>query len=113
MTWADDPTVMNTLRAKAQAHELTICIEHEIPLTGELRNQGAQIISYGELGVIPRSRYTIIDFESNSARVAVGGSVGKAHVIQEFRNGEPFFAVAEDLARLLVAYNQHYHAAGH
>jgi hypothetical protein len=111
MTWANDPAVQKTLHEKAQRDELTICIEHMIPLAEQLRDNGAKVISYGELGVVPRSRFTVIDFESNSARVAVGGAVGSAHVIQEFRNGDPFFAVAEDLARLLVAYGQHENVA--
>src|SRR5207249_2946132 len=94
MTWADDPSVTNVLMEKARQHELTICIEHMIPLAEELQQQGAEVISYGELHVVPRSRYTIIDFERDSARVAVGGAVGRSHVIQEFRNGEhPFFGV--------------------
>jgi hypothetical protein len=78
-----------------------------IPLAEELQQRGANVISYGELAVVPRSRYTIIDFQNDSARVAVGGAVGKSHVIQEFRNGEhPFFGVADDLAKILIAYKQ-------
>jgi hypothetical protein len=103
MSWATDNNTRNILFAKAERHELTICIERMIPLARELQERGANIIEYGALGVVLRSRYTIIDFERDGARVAVGGPVGKTHVIQEFRNGEhPYFAVAEDLAKVLV-----------
>jgi hypothetical protein len=112
MSWANEGTVRDILFEKAERQELIICIEHMIPLVQELRERGAEVILYGELEVVPRSRYTIIDFERDGARVAVGGAVGKTHVIQEFRNGEhPYFAVAEDLARILIAYNRRHHAA--
>ncbi len=108
MSWAtSDRSTRELLRRKAAANELTICIEHMIPLAQELEEQGATIICYGELGVVPRSRYTIIDFESDSARVAVGGAVNRAHIIQEYRNGEhPFFSIAEDLTKILIAYRR-------
>jgi hypothetical protein len=112
MSWANEDNVRDVLFEKAERQELTICIEHMIPLAQELQQRGANIIAYGELEVVPRSRYTIIDFERDGARVAVGGAVGKAHVIQEFRSGQhPYFAVAEDLAKILVAYNRRRNAA--
>jgi hypothetical protein len=112
MSWANEDDVREILFKKAERHELTICIERMIPLAKELQERGANVIEYGEFGVVLRSRYTIIDFEKDAARVAVGGAVGKSHVIEEFRNGEhPFFAVAEDLAKILVAYNRRENAA--
>jgi hypothetical protein len=112
MSWADDKATRDVLSDKARAGELIICIEHTIPLAEELATKGATIISYGELGVVPRSRYTIVDFESDSARVAVGGAVGYSHVIQVYRNGQhPFFSVAEDLAKILLAYKRVSNAA--
>ncbi len=113
MTWADDDiATQDVLREKARRHELIICIEKMIPFAQELEREGANVISYGELDIVPRARYTIVDFQSDSARVAVGGAVGKVHVIQEFRNGEhPFFGVADDLARILIAYKRRANAA--
>jgi hypothetical protein len=112
MSWAGDESIRQVLVEKAQRNELTICIETVIPLAAQLATLGAQVISCGELEVVPRSRYTIIDFERDGARVAVGGTVGRHHVIQEFRSGDhPFFAVAEDLARLLIAYDRRQNAA--
>lgn len=91
MTWASESAIEEALREKARRHELTICVEHMFPLAEQLQADGADVVSYGELDVVPRSRYTIIDFQNDSARVAVGGSVGHHHVIQKFRNGEhPF-----------------------
>jgi hypothetical protein len=111
MTWVD-ATVREILLNKARNHELTIFIEHPLPIAAELAQAGAEVISYGDLGVVPQSRYTIIDFEKHGARVAVGGAVGNRHVIQEFRDGEhPFFAVSEDLAKILIAYHRRAHAA--
>jgi hypothetical protein len=113
MSWVDTPKVKNVLIEKSRKNELIICVDHIIPLVEELRLEGAEIIQYGMLGVVPRSRYTIIDFEKDNARVAVGGSVGNYHVIQEFRNGEhPFFGVADDLVRFLNAYTRQANAAG-
>jgi hypothetical protein len=109
MTWLNE-SVREILIRKAQNHELTLCIEHMLPIAKELEKEGADIISYGDLGVVPQSRYTIIDFEKHGARVAVGGAVGRRHVIQEFREGDhPFFAVAADLAKILIAYKQRGH----
>jgi hypothetical protein len=111
MSWVD-ATVRQILVAKARQRELTICMEHQLPLAEELQREGAEVISYAELGVVPKSRYTIVDFEKHGARVAVGGAVGNHHVIQVFRDGEhPFFAVAEDLAKILIAYQRRGHVA--
>lgn len=104
MSWAHDEAIRQVLLEKAGRNELTICLEHPIGLTDELRGQGAQIVTYGALGHVPRSRFTIVDFGREGARVAVGVKVGNDHVIQEFRSGDhPFFAVAEDLVKLLLA----------
>lgn len=104
MSWTDDEATRQVLREKAGRNELTICLEHPIRFTNELRQQGAQIVTYGALGHVPLSRFTIVDFGREGARVAVGVKVGNDLVIQEFRSGDhPFFAVAEDLVKLLLA----------
>lgn len=111
MTWVD-ATVQEILTNKARRRELTICVEHHLPIAEALQKEGAEVVSYGELGVVPQSRYTIIDFEKHGARVAVGGAINNHHVIQVFRDGEhPFFAVAEDLAKILIAYKRRQDAA--
>ena len=89
---------------KATRRELTVFLEHSIPLTDELRERGATIITYQSLGHIPRARFTIVDYGREGARVAVGVHEHGRHVIQEYQNGfHPFFAVAEDLVRFLIA----------
>ena len=104
MSWTDDEAIRQVLMKKARRNELTVCLEHTIRLTDELRRQGARIVTSGALGHVPRSRFTIVDFGREGARVAVGVKVGNDHVIQEFRSGDhPFFAVAEDLVKLLLA----------
>ena len=104
MSWAHSDETRKVLFEKAQRNELTICIQAPIQLTDELKSHGAEIYPYAELGHVPRSRFTIIDFERDGARVAVGGTVNGKHLIQEFESGKhPFFSVAEDLVKLLLA----------
>lgn len=103
MSWAQDRTTKDILIQKAHNGELTLCVEHSLPIIEELRAAGAAVINYGGLHV-PRSRFTIVDFEKEGARVAVGAKQNGVHVIQEYRNGEhPFFGVAEDLVKILAA----------
>jgi hypothetical protein len=107
MSWAHEQQIQNILFLKARRQELTICIEQPISLTNELQLAGARIISYASLGHTPRSRFTIIDFEKEGARVAIGGKVGSVHNIQEFQNGvNAEFGVAEDLAKILIAFGE-------
>jgi hypothetical protein len=104
MSWARADSVRNVLVGKADRGELTVCLEHEVQLTNELHNHGANIVTYGHIGHVPRSRFTIVGFEREGARVAVGVADNGRHVIQEFQSGaHPFFAVAEDLVKLLIA----------
>ena len=107
MSWAQEGETRAVLLGKARRNELTVCVEHSMPLTDALRDAGATIINYGHLRHIPRSRFTIVDFEKEGARVAVGAKFKGRHVIQEFQNGEhPFFGVAEDLVKILIENNR-------
>lgn len=107
MSWAQEQSTVDILLSKARQNELTVCIEHDIPLTNDLRRAGAKIIKYGALNHVPKSRFTIVDYEREGARVAVGASIMGHHVIEEFQSGQhPFFAVAEDLVKILSAYNE-------
>jgi hypothetical protein len=104
MSWAGDGAIRKLLSEKARRNELTVCLERTIPLTNELQKEGAQVVTYQHLGHVPRSRFTIVDFGREGARVAVGVKFGNDHVIQEFQSGfHPFFAVAEDLVKFLLA----------
>ena len=107
MSWASGDEIRRLLFEKAENNELTICLEHSIPLTGELQNAGATIVYYEDYNHVPRSRFTIIDFEREGARVAVGVNEDGNHVIQEFRSGtHPIFAVCEDLAKFVINRNK-------
>ena len=104
MSWAHDSKVKDLLMAKAGRGDLTICLEKQIELTAHLQRAGAKIVEYKDLGHVPRSRFTIVNFEREGAQVAVGVTENGQHVIQEFRSGShPFFAVAEDLVKFLIA----------
>lgn len=104
MSWAMQKPVRDVLLEKASRNELIVCVERDIQLTNELHARGAQIVTYGQIGHVPKSRFTIVGYEREGARVAVGVSNNGQHVIQEFQSGShPFFAVAEDLVKLLIA----------
>ncbi len=61
------------------------------------------MITYGHLNYVPATRFTIIDFEKQGARVAVGLHLNGNHVIKEYRDGDdPFYPISEDLVRLLL-----------
>jgi hypothetical protein len=104
MSWAKNEPIKSMLVTKAELDELTICLEKDLPITDHLKKAGAKIITYGGYNFVPRSRFTIMDYDKEGARVAVGVHQDGKHVIQEFRSGShPFFAVAEDLVKLLHA----------
>jgi hypothetical protein len=104
LSWATERPVVEELRKKATKRELIVCIEHSIELTDELATLGAKIVTYQHLGHVPRSRFTIVGFGREGARVAVGVPQEGRHVIQEFESGKhPYFAVAEDLVKFLGA----------
>lgn len=104
MSWARVDPIRAILRKKAEQNELIVCLEHPNELTIELEALGAEIVTYQNLNHIPRSRFTIVDYGREGARVAVGVHENSGHVIQEFRSGHhPFYAVAEDLVKFLTA----------
>lgn len=103
MSWAGSERVKSVLVKKARANELTVILEHSIPLADELRAEGAKIVTYAGLRHTPASRFTIINKDRHDAQVAVGGKIDGNHVIHEFQQGHhPFFAVANDLADILI-----------
>lgn len=107
MSWAQETKTREILTDKAKRSELVLCVEHEMALATELKAAGATLITYGALNHIPRSRFTIVDFGKEGARVAVGAHVAGTHMIQEFQSGHhPFFALAEDLANILMKYQE-------
>jgi len=103
LSWVESGETRDLLFSKAQRNELTICLEHPIALADQLRTVGARIVYYGGFGHVPKSRFTIVDFEREGARVAIGIKDGAHHKIQEFRSGShPSFTLAEDMVKLII-----------
>lgn len=105
LSWVGSGKILEVLCNKSIRKELTVFLEHETELSNKLALHGANVITYGHLGHVPRSRFTIIGYERDGARVAVGAqSPDGKHQIQEFQMGtHPCYALAEDLVKLLQA----------
>ncbi|AZQ57896.1 hypothetical protein EJ994_03400 [Maribacter sp. MJ134] len=103
MSWVNDDEMKNLLRNKSRNRECIICMPKKIDKAVELENEGAIIIEYPSLDYTPLSRFTIINYGRDDAKIAVGKSIDSGkHLIEEFGNGEhPFFQVANDLVRIL------------
>jgi hypothetical protein len=105
MSWAHNDDTRGLLREKAARGELILCLPEQNELAMELRAAGAEICAYGASRLeSPASRFTIIFFGRDGARVAVGRADGDTHVIDEFSAGShPAFHLAEDLIALVRA----------
>jgi hypothetical protein len=105
MTWAQNPETRRLLTRKARQGELILCLPKQNQLATELAAAGAEIRAYGASRLeSPASRFTIVFFGRDGARVAVGRAVGDTHVIDEFDSGaHPAFHLAEDLVALARA----------
>jgi len=97
MSWAHNDDTRGLLREKAARGELILCLPEQNELTMELEAAGAEICAYGANRLeSPASRFTIIFFGRDGARVAVGRADGDTHVIDEFNAGShPAFYLAE------------------
>lgn len=99
-SWVD-PDMEEVLLNKARQRELTVCLPLATPFATQLEREGAEVLIYGERTGLPASRFTIVNYERNGARVAVGRQLGELHVIDEFAADEhPAFHMAHDLVRL-------------
>lgn len=107
MSWVRDEDMRELLRSKAGRNELDLCLPKEIELSEELRQEGAQVHTFPELGYVPESRFTIINKGRMDAQVAVGRRLKGKHMIEEFSMGEhPIFSVANDLVNLIIHFDQ-------
>lgn len=105
LSWSSDPKIKSLLMQKSSAREITIYLEHMTDDAKLLLDAGANIMLYRESGHVPRSRFTIVDYGLEGARVAIGLKVEGVHTIHEFQSGrDPMFAVAEDMIRFLSTY---------
>ena len=103
LSWVVDNEMKLMLKNKASEKELIICMPERNKRVIDLEASGAIIIEYGDLDYIPKSRFTITNFDRNDSRIAVGKSVGtNKHMIEEFASGgHPYFYVATDLVNIL------------
>jgi len=105
MSWAHDADTHRLLKQKAAHGELILCLPEQNEIAKELAAAGAEVCVYGtNLLESPASRFTIVFFGRDGARVAVGRAVGDTHVIDEFNSGShPAFYLAADLIALVRA----------
>ena len=105
MSWVDDEEMKQMLRHKAETDELTILLPAPIPLSEELKQHGATVITYAPLKLTPKSRFTLVNDGRDGAQVAIGRRIRDVHCIEEFAEGShPVFAVASDLVEMLRQY---------
>ena len=109
MSWADDKRIMTLLNRKARAHELIICLPEEIDKSDILKQNGAEIYTYGGPDPIA-STFTIVNYGRAGSCVAVGRRRGDKHVIQEFSasDDQPVHDMAVDLIKLVREHNNVY-----
>lgn len=106
LSWVDDDEMKQMLHRKAAANELTILLPTPIPLSEELKRDGAHVVTYAPLGITPKSRFTLVNSGRDGAQVAIGRRIGNVHCIEEFAEGShPVFAIASDLVELLNQYS--------
>lgn len=105
MTWANSARITGLLTTKALNHELILCMPSPIELSTKLVDDGAEAYYYGPNQFdVPISRFTIVDFGHDGSSVAVGRTVGRTHVIDEFSaRDHPVYHIAADLVALVRA----------
>jgi hypothetical protein len=98
MSWAEPGSqVTKLLEEKATRRELLLFVAHTPPVVETLRAKGADVYVYPKQ-FTPKSRFTIIDYEKNGARIAIGVVEGRKHVIREFSvSHSPMSPILEDL----------------
>lgn len=105
MSWVDNDEIKNELRAKAQRHELLVCLPHFTTFTRELQTLGAEIYEYPNITFTPKSRFTFINYGTPYSKVAIGRKDDSHnHLIEEYsiKNTVEYF-LAEDLVNLVKA----------
>lgn len=104
LSWTSNVRAKEALKVKAKSGDLKLFVEEMVPVAEELRTLGAQVITYKNLGHIPRSRFTIVGHERAGSRVAIGARLGGAHVVEEFEEGaHPLFSLALDMVKFVEA----------
>jgi hypothetical protein len=106
MSWATSNEINKLLMNKADRRELEICLPEPTLLTKELAAAGAEVHTYTSFNDSPYSRFTIIRYGKDDARIAIGRNVDGLHRIDEYSYGsDPVFSIAYDLVRLVKHYS--------
>ncbi len=88
------------LEGKARKNELVLFVGSDIPIARRLMELGATVYTHCK-GFTPQSRFTIIDYQKDGARVAIGVVEGGRHVLREYDSRQPNTVVlASDLVAL-------------
>lgn len=104
MSWVNDTTTKDKLREKARTSELIICHPQMTPFTLELQNLGAEVYEYSNLNFTPKSRFTFINYNTASSKVAIGKTDrNHNHYIEESSHDNMQYFLAEDLINLIKA----------
>lgn len=93
--------IKDLLIEKSGKNELNIYMPKKNELVHELEKNGAKIFEYGKYNYLPRSRFTIIHYNKHGSQVAIGGKIGKKHLIKEFGMDELPYHLANDLINLI------------
>jgi len=111
LSWVSGDDLKDILLAKAQHRELSICLldrkklaEDKRAFIEQLEHAGCNVFEYADLDYTPKSRFTIINKGRQDAHVTIGRMVGGKHLVEEFAEGMPMFAVADDLAEIIMRY---------
>jgi hypothetical protein len=101
LSWADEEAVANLLQEKARKGELIIFAGRQTELLRTLIDSGAEVFNYNNLRFVPKARFTIVDYEKEGARLAIGFQEDGKHVIYEYGpRDHAMMALAGDLVNL-------------
>lgn len=105
LSWAqNNVAVMNLLMKKAKSNELILYVRTINSTVQKLAEAGAEMHDYSKHSYNPKSRFTVIDYEKNGERVAIGFVEDGKHVVHKFDAKNPvIFALVTDLLKLLKA----------
>lgn len=103
MSWVDDNEIKNELISKARSNDLIICLPKITDFIQILKDHGAEIYTYENLDFTPKSRFTFINYGSNSSKVAIGRKDEKHnHFITEYTTKDTIeYYLAEDLVNII------------
>lgn len=107
LSWADVDTVDNLLQEKARKGELIIFAGRQTELLRTLIESGAEVYNYNNLRFVPKARFTIVDYEKEGARLAIGFQEDGKHVVYEYGpRDHAMMALAGDLVNLARQVSQ-------